>query len=189
MNCYEFRDYISGYIEKELSLSDVKKFDHHFRLCPACKDAYKGVVSVINALRDLDRVALSDSFNAILQSRLKRISSKPARRISRYFEDGRILGFEPRYAVASIAAVVLIIVLSVGLFPEKKGTSTVNPIPLSTQQQVREPAGVSEMDIPSTPSPTYLADDSKDDSTDSKSDVHKSTPSYKGKIKLVKDRQ
>lgn len=187
MNCYDFQDNISSYIEKELTLKEVKEFDNHLKACPACKEACEGVVSIIHALRDSQRVTLSDRFNTKLQSRLKKTSSKPSNRFGRYFEEGRIFGFEPRYAIASIAAVVLIIVLSIGLFPEKKGAPSGNPIPLSTQKQMREPAGVPEIDLQNAPSPKYVADDSKDDSTDANSEVNKSTPSFKGKIKLVKD--
>jgi len=190
MNCYEYQDYISSYIEKELTLSKVKQFDRHRKNCPACRDAYEGVISVMDALRSSRRATLTDRFNSRLQSRLRKVASKPTNRFNRYFEGGRIFGFEPKYAVASVVAMVVIVVLSINLIPDREGGSTINPVPLSTQQPVKEPVGIPKMDLPTTPAPTtFVADESKDDSTDSKSDIQRPKPSINRKIRLVKDRQ
>ena len=192
MNCYEFQDYISSYIEKKLTLSTIKQFEHHLENCSACSDAYKGVVSVIAALRNSDRVTLTERFNSRLQSRLRKLTSRPTDRFSGYFEGGRIFGFEPKYAVASVVATVLIIFFSIGLFPDKKDVSSSKSIPLSTQQVVKEPAGIPAIDMPNQPTSTYVAEESNDlidDSTDTESDTPKSIPNVNRKIKLVKDRR
>ena len=179
MNCYEFQDTISSYIEKELNLSEVEQFDRHLESCSECRDAYKGVASVIGALRISNRFSLPDSFDKRLKSRLERIGSKSTGRFSRYFEEGRILGFQPKYALASAAVVVVLVFLFVGLFPEGDGVPSHSPVPLSTQQQV-----------PSTGAPpAQLAIDSNNDSTEADTEVQKSKPAFEGRIKLVKDRQ
>lgn len=190
MNCYEFQDIISSYIDREFPLAKVKQFDRHYENCPACHDVYERTVSVVNALANSDRIGVSRGFNKRLQARIGRISSRRPNRFGRYFSQGRILGFEPKYAVASVVAVVLIVVLSVGLFPEREGVASVTPIPLSTRQEVPDPAAVpGERNQPLESSTPYLADETKDDSTEAGQKVTKSVRDYQGKIKLVKDRQ
>ncbi|MEE9166293.1 MAG: zf-HC2 domain-containing protein [Candidatus Neomarinimicrobiota bacterium] len=188
MNCYEFQDYISSYIEKELSLLHIKRFDRHLETCPSCENAYEGVLSVFQSLRESERVAVSSGFNARLSSRLEKSVNRPTRRYSRYYQGGRILGFEPRYALASVAALVLIIVLSVGLLPEKEGVPSGNPIPLSTRRDVTTSSDRTELKTPASFQGEF-AGDSKDDSTDAPQDVPGPTQNFDDRIRLVKDRQ
>ncbi|MFQ6673891.1 MAG: anti-sigma factor family protein [Fidelibacterota bacterium] len=190
MNCYEFRDQISAYIEKELSFPGVKQFDRHLETCDTCRDEYEGVVSVIQALQGSERFRLSDSFNAKLRSRLEGATGNPAQRFGRYFQAGRILGFEPRYAVLSAAALMAIIVLSVGLFRGGEGTPARHSIPLSTEQQLGRSALKTEAGLPGVSDAPLLSDESRDDSSEADLDVGRSNrPAFEGKIKLVKDQK
>ncbi len=71
MDCYEFQDKVSAYIEKELTLSDVNRFDSHIESCGNCSAVITGVRSAVAAVRASDRVAVSDGFNNRLLDRLK----------------------------------------------------------------------------------------------------------------------
>ena len=110
MDCYEFQDKVSAYIEKELTLSDINRFDQHLESCRICAVAYNGVKSAVRAIRGSGRVAVSSGFNDRLLGRLQREKAKPVSKISRLGRGrSRIFGYEPRYAFASLAAVALIV--------------------------------------------------------------------------------
>ncbi len=186
MDCYEFQDKVSAYIEKELTLSDVNRFDSHIESCGNCSAVITGVRSAVAAVRASDRVAVSDGFNNRLLDRLKYEKTKPVSRIGRVGRGGDFFGYEPRYAFASLAAVALIVVLSVGILPE--GGEPV-PVQLSTQQGFAEPTPKQiNSGVPLQPS--LAADESEEDSLDTPRDARKVSPrDFGGKIQLVKDKK
>ncbi|MFQ6617009.1 MAG: anti-sigma factor family protein [Fidelibacterota bacterium] len=187
MNCYQVRDQISSYIEKELTLPQVTQFETHLSACPSCRDTYEGVVSVVQTLRGSEKVTPSDRFDARLKARLDRVADRPVRRPSRIVHGGTVLGFEPKYAVMSVAALVAIIVLSVSLFPGGKSPTLQGPAPLSTRQSLSSP-GPSSRPNPSRSSPDVrLAGDSREDTTGAEREPGGDKPSYEGQIQLVKD--
>ncbi|MFQ6675380.1 MAG: anti-sigma factor family protein [Fidelibacterota bacterium] len=189
MNCYQIRDQISDYIEKELTLPQVRQFETHLAACSSCQDAYEGVVSVIRSLRESEKVALSDRFDERLKARLTKVAASPVRRPNRFIRGGTIWGFEPKYAVMSVAALVAIIVLSVSLFPGGETSSLPGPVPLSTRQSLSHPAPGSEPNASSSSVPVRLAGDSRNDTTETERAKDGSRPSYEDRIQLVKDQQ
>ena len=188
MDCYEFQDKISAYIEKELTLSDVNRFDQHLESCRICAVAYNGVKSAVRAIRGSGRVAVSIGFNDRLLERLQREKAKPVSKISRLGRGRRIFGYEPRYAFVSLAAVALIVVITIGILPDGGGKINPNPLPLSTQQNVNDtfqPAMRS-----GTPAAPPLADELEEDSLATPKDKTLKTPQdFSGKIQLVKNKK
>jgi len=186
MDCYQFQDKVSAYIEKELTLSDVNRFDTHLDSCKSCSEILVGVRSAFAALRASERVVVSDGFNNRLLNKLKVEKAKPVSRIGRIGRGGNIFGYEPRYAFASLAAMALIIVLSVGILPEGEGSI---PVQLSTQQGFTEPAP-KQINSGVPLQPTILAEDSEEDSLETPHESRKVTPrDFGGKIQLVKDKK
>ena len=184
MNCYEFQDKVSAYIEKELTLSDVNRFESHIDFCKTCSAVLTGVRSSVAAVRASERVAVSDDFNDRLLKMLRHEKAKP---VNRSIGSGRkFFGYEPRYAFASMAAVVLIVVLSIGILPEG---GKIVPVQLSTQQGFIESAPKKiNSGVPlQTP---LVAEDSEEDSLETPRESRKVSPGeFGGKIKLVKDQK
>lgn len=189
MNCYQVRDQISSYIEKELTLPQIKQFETHLAACSDCRDTYDGVVSVIHTLRDADTVTASERFDSRLKSRLERLSDRPVGRPNRFIHRGTILGFEPRYAVMSLAAMVAIVILSVSLFPGGESGSMQGPVSLTTRQSLPNPSPGSGPDLSRSPVAPQMADDSREDTTGNDTDQNGAKPSYEDQIRLVKDRR
>jgi|TARA_Y100000310_G_scaffold133156_1_gene132087 hypothetical protein len=186
MNCYEFQDSISSYIEKELVLAEIKLFDKHLKSCFSCKDTYEGVVSAIGVLRNSERIVASSEFNSALRARIRAVSSQQPVWHKRYVQHGRIFGFEPRYLFASVAAMAVIVMLSFDLIPESGDSIVPNPVPLSTQQNM---TGTVDSPPPlplNSDAKALLADEDGKDSTETEADGKITKPALGGKIKLVK---
>lgn len=190
MNCYEFQDSISSYIEKELGLAEIGRFDQHLKSCSQCEDTYRGVASAVRVLRNSERVIASSEFNSALRARIRAVPAQRPAWQKRYLQHGRILGFEPRYALASVGAMAVIVVLSLSLIPESENSLIPSPVPLSTQQNV---SGGNV--LPAVPSPldsefeAVLADEDGKDSIETEVNGQSTKPVLGGKIKLVKDQK
>ena len=110
-------------------------------------------------------------------------------KISRLGRGRRIFGYEPRYAFVSLAAVALIVVLTIGILPDGGGKINPNPLPLSTQQNVNDtfqPA----MRSGTPAAPTLVSDELEEDSLATPKDKTLKTPQdFSGKIQLVKNKK
>ena len=189
MDCYEFQDKVSAYIEKELTLSDVNRFDQHLESCRICAVTYNGVKSAVRAIRGSERVAVSSGFNDRLLGRLQREKAKPVSKISRLGRGRRIFGYEPRYAFVSLGAVALIVVLTIGMLPDGGGVVNPNPLPLSTQQNMND-AFQPAMRSGTSAAPTLASDRLEEDSLATPKDkALKTPPDFSGKIQLVKNKK
>ena len=133
MNCYEFQDKVSAYIEKELTLSDVNRFENHISSCKVCDSTFSSVRLAIANLQRTKRVRVSKGFNDRLLQRLKNEKLNSINRIQHIGSGKNFFGYQPKYAFASILLVGLIIFLSYEVFPD---VQTREPIQLSTQRDL-----------------------------------------------------
>ena len=133
MNCYEFQDKVSAYIEKELTLSDVNRFENHISSCKVCDSTFSSVRLAIANLKRTKRVRVSKGFNDRLLQRLKNEKLNSINRIQHIGSGKNFFGYQPKYAFASILLVGLIIFLSYEVFPD---VQTREPIQLSTQRDL-----------------------------------------------------
>ena len=133
MNCYEFQDKVSAYIEKELTLSDVNRFENHISSCKVCDSTFSSVRLAIANLKRTKRVRVSKGFNDRLLQRLKNEKLNSINRIQHIGSGKNFFGYQPKYAFASILLVGLIIFLSYEIFPD---VQTREPIQLSTQRDL-----------------------------------------------------
>lgn len=120
MNCYKFRDSISQYIDNELIIKDINSFNLHIEECKSCRTTYLDIVNVIDSMKHVPPVAVSADFGDRLRSRIQR---EQARQLihKRRIAPIQSLGLSPRYAVASVAAVVAILVISISFFTGNNG--------------------------------------------------------------------
>ena len=133
MNCYEFQDKVSAYIEKELTLSDVNRFENHISSCKVCDSTFSSVRLAIANLQRTKRVRVSKGFNDRLLQRLKNEKLNSINRIQHIGSGKNFFGYQPKYAFASILLVGLIIFLCYEVFPD---VQTREPIQLSTQRDL-----------------------------------------------------
>ncbi len=115
MNCYKFRDSISLHIDKELSIKDINRFNHHLETCSSCRVMFQGTLDVVSSMKKLPSVTVSADFGNRLQNRIIREQSRKETN-RRRIAPVESLGLKPRYAVASVAALVAILFISVSFF-------------------------------------------------------------------------
>ena len=186
MNCYEFQDNISTYLDNEFPASKTNLFKEHMEKCSSCSNAVKGVKHSISVMSGLERISTSNSFEDKLQSRLKEINSKPEVNKKRVISSNRVFGYSPTYAFLTAASVIAIVVLSVSLFQDSN-TGMPSDLPaLTTQDILNQP-----MEIPKniqTENPDILlADESEEDSTVNNQESKIGRPNLDNQIQLVKD--
>ena len=161
MNCYKFRDSISLYIDKELSIKDINRFNHHLETCSSCRVLFQGTLNVVSSMKKIPAVTVSADFGKRLQKRITREQAREKTRRRRMVPVQR-LGLQPRYAFASVTALVAILVISVSIFTVDNDDIPVigNTPALSTTSEV-VPQEEPESHIPVS----SLAAGSQDDSS------------------------
>ncbi len=171
MNCYKFRDSISLYIDKELSIKDINRFNHHLETCSSCRVLFQGTLNVVSSMKKIPAVTVSDDFDKRLQKRITREQAREKTRRRRMVPVQR-LGLQPRYAFASVTALVAILVISVSIFTvDNDDIPVIGKKPaLFTREVV--PQEETESHIPAS----SLADRSRADSSSNKMPVVSSHP-------------
>ena len=137
MNCYKFRDSISLYIDKELSIKDINRFNHHLETCSSCRVLFQGTLNVVSSMKKIPAVTVSADFGKRLQKRITREQAREKTRRRRMVPVQR-LGLQPRYAFASVTALVAILIISVSIFTGGNDDIPVGDTPpaLSTREEV-----------------------------------------------------
>lgn len=167
MNCYKFRDSISQYIDKELSIQDIKRFNIHQEKCSSCQETYNSVVDVVTSMKRVSSVSVSADFGDRLQKRIRRESTRQHIR-SRKIAPVQSLGLEPRYAVASVAAVVAILVITVSFFTgSDNNIPVIGDTPTLFTKEVEPKATIPLLESP-TPSSSFAAGSNADTSSERK---------------------
>jgi anti-sigma factor RsiW len=163
MNCYKFRDSISLYIDKELSIKDINRFNHHLETCSSCRVLFQGTLNVVSSMKKIPSVTVSADFGNRLQNCIIREQSR--KETHRRIAPVESLGLKPRYAVVSVSALIAILVISVSFF-----TGGNDAPALFTREVV--PQEETESHIPAS----SLAERSRADSSSNKMPVVSSHP-------------
>ncbi len=75
MNCFDYIDMLSDYIDDELEPGDKKSFDSHFADCPDCRVFLKSFRSTVEAIEYLKKEqcppALENKLKSLIQTRIK----------------------------------------------------------------------------------------------------------------------
>lgn len=115
MNCYQFRDKISPYLDTELTFSELQSFREHLAKCPHCADLTADMERVRAALGESLPVTLSPDFVARLQSRLEAEISRAPEWWRQLFTP-RIRGFSPVHLGGLAAAAMALMIIGISLF-------------------------------------------------------------------------
>lgn len=103
MNCAQFTQMISLYLDNELNETEIKEFEIHLNNCEKCKSEYEEMILLTNILRDCEEVELPDDYGDRFRQKLELENSKKTKNFN----------FK---AISTIAASLVIVVTSIGLF-------------------------------------------------------------------------
>ena len=107
INCYQFKNYISDYIDGRISYHNRILFKEHLESCNSCQGLFKSVLQTTESMRSFSKVTVSENFmsnlrNKILADRITRVQSTQGKGF--YFS--RIPSF-----VYGFAAVIIVVII------------------------------------------------------------------------------
>lgn len=102
MNCNDFLDKISLYIDDEMNEVEKKEFELHILKCDKCRQEYEDMIYMLSIVREQEQVELPDDYRFELRRKLKE-AAKGERKIN-----WRI--------VSSVAAGLIIMIISISMF-------------------------------------------------------------------------
>ena len=106
INCTDFQQHISDFIDGELSGPEREGFMQHAEICPGCRDKLHGCQHVKNLLGKLSSVGVSSDFDVRLKSRIRmehNFLEDPVYRLKLFVSDNL-----PRLVVVPAAAAILL---------------------------------------------------------------------------------
>lgn len=104
MNCIEFDEKISLYIDDQLDSFDRKEFELHLLECDSCREEYEEMINILKYTAEMEEVELPDNYRSTLRKKLEEETSKT--RYARRF-NWRVL--------SSVAAGLLLLVVGYGI--------------------------------------------------------------------------
>lgn len=81
MNCSDFIDKISLYIDDEMTEIDKKEFELHILKCDKCRQEYEDMIYILKNVREQEQVELPDNYRFELRRKLKE-TAKEKKKIS-----------------------------------------------------------------------------------------------------------
>ncbi len=115
MNCYTFKDRVSDYLEKKLSIYDKKSFEKQLKTCLCCSEIYYGVKSLIFSSKKLNKVSVSSDFNKNLFVKIKK--TKNPNQVK--FYNKNFFGYKSKYIFGSFVSSLMILFIILNLFDNK----------------------------------------------------------------------
>ena len=107
MNCYTFKDRVSDYLDKKLSLKEIKSYEQKLKACICCSEIHNGVKSLIKSSKKLKHLSVSPDFNSKLFINLKK-SKNPNENI---FYKKNFYGYKPKYLLGTFVSTILIFMI------------------------------------------------------------------------------
>lgn len=105
MNCNEFIDNISSYIDNDMNEVEKKEFELHILECNKCRQEYEDMIKILEIVKSQDQVELPDNYRLELKRKLKE-AAKEEKRIN-------------WGVLSSIAAGLIIMIISFSMFYNK----------------------------------------------------------------------
>ncbi len=115
MNCYNFEENISAFIESNLSLKLRKEFIRHQTLCRDCGMKLNGVVEIMNSLKNVEAISTSADFIKNLHQKIDKYNSRKEPFFTRLL-NFQPFGLTPVSALGFLAAFTVLTISSVLLF-------------------------------------------------------------------------
>lgn len=77
MDCKNFEEFGSLYIDRMLTEEEMKQFKTHLENCEECTVKLKNLQLIVESINEIDEVELPDNFTASLREKLESIEQKP----------------------------------------------------------------------------------------------------------------
>ena len=71
MDCKDFDQYSSAYLDKNLTEEEKQAFEKHIGQCPFCEMKYENLKTIISSINETDEVPLPKNFNLELNKKIK----------------------------------------------------------------------------------------------------------------------
>ena len=172
MNRYEFENFISDYLDGELSFSKRKEFEFYLEENEDAKLLFNGVKNTLNDMKNAEKISTPDNFNSKLLSKIK--DKAPLMPNDR----SNIFGLSPLYASIFSSLCLVVIFISYSLIvpkPISNSNLEYSSVPIDKSQKVDQSQMVKNN--------TSFADNDKSDSLDVNTKEYK--PNKNDKIKFV----
>jgi len=134
MNCYQFKNSISSYIEEDINFKRRKEYEEHLQGCPECRLLHNRILQNKKRLASLPKVAVSDQFMYHLQNKILADRNARSRQsLQNGFSFKRIPSFAYGFAAALLAVVTVFFIL------QSQGVdSTTSGVPPVVQEQINQ---------------------------------------------------
>jgi anti-sigma factor RsiW len=170
MNCYEFEQHISEYIDGNLKTGIRKGFSTHRGECTLCKEKLAKIMEMVKSMPKLDELETTPDFMQKLAQKIELYENSKATFIGRIRTQG-LWGMDFPAAMGVAAAMVMVVGASYMLLNQDK-VPVIDFHNLSTKSSGSNAPHVSIVNNDS-----HIAD--------SDTSVRKEANSYNGPIKLV----
>lgn len=104
MNCNEFIENISSYIDGEMTEIEKKEFELHILSCHNCRQEYEDMIKILKIVKKQEQAELPDNYRLELRRKLKE-AAKEEKKIN-------------WRAISSIAAGLIILIISISMFSD-----------------------------------------------------------------------
>ncbi|MCD6204324.1 MAG: zf-HC2 domain-containing protein [Candidatus Marinimicrobia bacterium] len=186
ISCYQFKNTISRYIDRDVSFRSRKSFEKHMESCPDCKKLYQSILATKQAMNQLPEVTVSDDFLEKLRTKI--VADRNARieaSLKKGFFPNRIPSFTYGFAAALLAVLV-----GFYFFELKPVAKTMQMPPSIVQDRIRRQSNPPLNPHTSTPvagqgefASSVHDSDSLDNINEKNTQGH---PEFQDKIKTVK---
>ncbi|WIV10517.1 DUF4349 domain-containing protein [Proteiniborus sp. MB09-C3] len=105
MNCNDFIDNISSYIDNEMTEIEKKDFELHISKCDSCRQEYECMISILKNVNNQEQVELPDNYRLELRRKLKETA-----------QEKKTLNWR---VISSIAAGLIVMIISISMFSDK----------------------------------------------------------------------
>jgi|UPI0003A5F343 anti-sigma factor RsiW len=189
LNCYQFKNHISSYLDGEISLKKRQEFEEHLQNCPHCRQLLAQITHNHHTLHHLPAISVSDNFYFKLRNRIwadKRRQSEG--QVFPLFRLKNIPSYAYGFALAFLAVIVSIVILNV-----QEAESPTTPIPPTVQSRITQPARTYSPSASATqPVPAQASQYgvvSQDSISEEDNGRSEAQPNFQDQIKTVKDQR
>ena len=85
MNCYEFENHISEYIDGELKMGTRKRFITHKTDCILCREKLDEIVCILKVMPTMNKMKASEVFLSKLNDKIESYDKRSTLKINRFF--------------------------------------------------------------------------------------------------------